>query len=130
MRLMRSTSLALLAAISTSALAEPISLYCISEFEEDGEQKTEARSFYIDVDKKEMLLSSDKREKWTVLEDFRADTVSVTGTFFLGSRDIYTVYTINRVNLELNSTLYMFKEENKLTPAKCGISNFKIDTKF
>ena len=112
-----------------SSLAEPISLSCISEYEKEGEQKTETKYFYIDVENKEMLLSA-KKEKWQVLEDFKADKVSVTGTFFLGSRDIYTVYTINRVTLELNSTLYMFKKENQLAPAKCEISKFDIDTKF
>ena len=123
------TALALLTAFSTSALAAPISLSCRSEYEKEGEQKTETKYFYIDVEDKEMLLSA-KKEKWKVLEDFKADKVSVTGTFFLGYRDIYTVYTINRVTLELNSTLYMFKKENQLAPAKCEISKFDIDTKF
>ena len=126
----RRRSLALLTALSTSALAEPISLLCTADFEENGERKIETHHLVIDIEEKEMVYGGPKREKWTALEDIEIDKVSVTGTMFLGSKDIYIIMEVDRTNLDLDQKLFILGDPVDSPTAKCEIADFEIETVF
>lgn len=113
-----------------SALAEPISLLCSGYVEVDGEWVKEINSLYIDIEEDEMFYTGEERKKWTVLEDMKVDRVSVSGTQFLGSKEIYITYTVDRTDLELNSTMSIFGDTKILSNNKCEIAGFKIERAF
>ena len=127
----RRTALALLTALSAPALGDPISLICTADFKnETGEPAQELHHLYIDIEENEMLYGGPDVGDWIVLEDMKVNKVSVTGTWFMGGSDIYTIYTVDRTDLEMKYTLYMFDDSEDMPDAKCEIADFKIETAF
>jgi hypothetical protein len=114
-----------------SALAEPISLLCTADIETDGEREKAISHLYIDIEEDEMLyrasdeMASEKMD-WVVLEDMKVDRLSVSGTWFMGSKEIHAIYTVDRTDLELSTTMSIFGERGKQKKAECEIADFKI----
>ncbi|MDB2352223.1 hypothetical protein N9V92_03440 [Luminiphilus sp.] len=115
-----------------SSLAEPISLLCTANVGIDGEREKAIHHLYIDIEEDEILyrasdeMASEKMD-WVVLEDVKVDRLSVSGTWFLGSKEIHTTYTVHRTDLELNQTMSIFGDTKKLRKAECEIADFKIE---
>ena len=117
--------------IAAYSNAQPITLSCFSIGYDEG-QSEQKRYFYIDVEKKEMLISED-RETWKSATDFNANKVSISGNVWKNKKeDVYTKYTIDRVNLKLTTDTYSTREGflYLIFLGNCEILKFDIDTKF
>ena len=117
-----------------SALSEPISLLCKTDyyFASDGHYAELVESFYIDIEKEEMLKGDSLGKNWEALEDVRITKVAISGyNFYDSDKTNYHKYTVNRTNLELNNAARFFYDSNDPLPkGKCEIADFDIETAF
>ena len=125
----------LLSIYAGSALAEPISLICTEDSEINGETEKSINHLYINIEEDEMLFrgsdeTGSEEMDWIVMEDIQVDRLSVSGKWLIGGKSIYTTYTVDRENLELNRTVTTFGKEEALTKSKCEFADFKIETAF
>ena len=132
---MKNVMIILLSIYASSALAKPISLICTEDSEINGETEKAINHLYINIEEDEMLFrgsdeTGSEEMDWIVMEDIQVDRLSVSGKWLIGGKSIYTTYTVDRENLELNRTVTTFGKEEKLTKSKCEIADFKIETAF
>lgn len=115
-----------------SALAEPISLLCTTEYELLGEGRVPfVESYYIDIEKEEMFKGNSQGKYWEALEDVRITKISVSGYTFYGSKANYQKDNVDRTNLVLTRTSKLFRDTAITLPiGKCEIADFDIETAF